>query len=431
MPSFNQNIKQSIIWRGFYFFAQLLLNIFLSRYLNADGIGVIFYLSNFFSLLVIIMGINMDGSFAYFSSAKIIHHNKLAVVGICWSLLMCLTTYLLLPQYFLWFDKDMLAVNPQITSNGLKYITGILLTGCFTILFYSLGNYFLPNIILAISSLLLIAAIFFAKELHFNAILITEGYFYLILLQGILLALTFVFKNGFSNFILPQKKELKQLVTYAVVGLGGNIIFFFVYKIDYWFVKDWCHQSGHLGNYIQASKLAQMLLVLPQILAISILPQLASGHQQQEVVQTIIRLIKFFLVLFVVLFLFTLGAGKFIFPLVFGASFNTMYLPFLILLPGIFCLSISSLLSAYFSGKNQNKFNLFAAAFALITMLALTFLFKNRYSIYIAAAISSVAYICEALYCFAKFNKQEKINLKQLFIFTEEDIQWLKKLLAK
>lgn len=377
------------------------------------------------------MGFNMDGSFTYFSSSKTIHHNKLAFIGIFWSVLMCLITYILLPKYFSYFDKNIAALNTNITSLGLHYISGILLTSCFTILFYSLGNFFLPNIVLGISNLLFVIIILFANSLNFPPKNIVSIYFNLFFFQGIGLAALFIYKNGWSNFILPQKKELKQLVKYASIGLSSNVIFFFVYRIDYWFVKEWCNQSGNLGNYIQASKLSQMLLVLPQILASSIFPQMATGQQQQEIVQSISRLFKLFLVLYIFLFFITICVGKIVFPYVFGDSFNTMYLPMIILLPGIFCLSISSLLSAYFSGKNQNKYNLFAAVYALLIMIGLTFLLKKYYSIYIAAAISSLAYCGEALYCFIKFNKQESINLKQLFIFTKADLHWLKKTFIK
>ncbi len=427
MTIFHKNIKQSVLWRGLYFFSLLLLNIFLSRYLKAEGIGALFYLSNFFSLLIVVLGFNMDGSFTYFSSSKTIHHNKLAFLGIFWTILVSIVTYLLLSKYFIWFNKDMLITQPLMVNYGLRFIVGILLTSCFTMLFYSVGNYFLPNIILSVCNLLTVAIIAFANQINLTAASITNIYFYLILFQGLLLSIAFIYKNGFSSFYFPTIKEQKQLVKYAAVGLSGNIIFFFVYKLDYWFVNDWCHQSGHLGNYIQASKLSQMLLILPQILAMSILPQMASGQQHKEVVQTILKLFKSFLILFIFLFFLLLLTGKFIFSSVFGASFSTMYLPMIILLPGIFCLSISSLLSAYFSGKNQNKYNLYAAVVALIVMLSLSFLLKSIYSIYIAAAISSIAYSCEALFCFIKFIKQEKINVKQLLFFTKEDWQLLKK----
>ena len=426
---FHQQLKQSIIWRGFYFVTLLIVNIFLSRFVQADGVGTIFYLSNFFSLLVLILSFNLDGSFTYFNSSKTIHHNQLAFVAISWTLLITILTLSFLPQYFHYFDKDIIAADTNASKYGFHYIIGILLINYFTALFYSLGNYFLPNIILGITNLLLIALIYFGSNHNAPAGAITKDYFFFILLQGIALAIAFMStQKDFKHFSLPNIKQLKQLYKYAAIALSGNFIFFFVYRIDYWFVKQWCHQTGDLGNYIQASKLSQMLLILPQILASSIFPQIASGQQHNEIVKDIIRIFKLFLLLYIFLFITLLIAGRWFFPFVFGASFSTMYLPMLILLPGVFCLSISAIFSAYFSGKKQNKFNVYAALFALAIMISLTVILKNKYSIYIAASISSIAYFAESLYCFIKFSQQEKLSLNQLFVFKKEDLTWVKKL---
>ena len=427
--SFSTHIKQSIIWRGFYFITLLLLNVFLSRFLKADGSGIIFYLSNFFSFLVLILSFNMDGSFTYFASSKTIPFNHLASLALLWTALIALLVYVLLPHYFLFFDSDVVATDNNVSKYGLYYVVGILLANYFTALFYSFGRFALPNIILGSSNLLFIALIVFAGKVNASAGAVTKDYFFLILLQGIALSIAFVVTNINSQLLrIPNANQLKQLFKYSSIGLTGNFLFFFVYRIDYWFVKLWCHQSGDLGNYIQASKLSQMLLLLPQILASVIFPQMASGLQQGQVVESISRLFRLFLQLYCLLTIAAILFGNSLFPLIFGASFSTMYKPMLILLPGMFCLSVSTLLSAYFSGKKQNKYNVFAAMFALAVMLCLSFLLKNEYSIYIAASISSVAYFSEGMYCFIKFAQQEKISMKQFFMFSTADWKWVKNL---
>ncbi len=429
MSSFHLHIRQSIIWRGFYFITLLLLNVALSRFLKAEGSGIIFYLSNFFSFLVLLLSFNMDGSFTYFSSSKTINHNQLAFLSIIWTSIIALIVYWLLPTYFHHFDKGIFASNNNVSKYGLCYVSGILLSNYFTALFYSLGKFSLPNIILGISNILFICLIGFAANTHSPTSAIVKDYFFLILLQGIAIAVAFVAtEKNFFPFSLPTNNQLLQLFKYSAIGLAGNFLFFFVFRIDYWFVKEWCKGSQDLGNYIQASKLSQMLLILPQILASSIFPQIASGQQQEQVVASISRLFRLFFQLYILLIILMLLFGSKLFPFLFGATFSTMYLPLIILLPGIFCLTISTLLSAYFSGKKQNRYNVYAALFALMAMLGLTFLFKNKYSIYIAAAISSIAYLCESLYCFIKFSAQENISIKQLFLFDKGDWEWLKKI---
>jgi O-antigen/teichoic acid export membrane protein len=422
MAIFHHQMKQSIIWRGLHFVSLLLLNIFLSRFLKADGMGAIFFLVNLFSLWVLIGSFNMDGSFTYFSASKKVHHNQLAVLGGIWAIIISIICFFLFTIYFNHFNKDLATNGINLSQCGFYYLLGIILGNYFTALFYSLGNFRLPNIILVLSNLLLVVLIYFGKQTNATTQNIVNDYFLFSLLQGIALVVTFFIKyKGYINIRLPNFLHLKQIFKYSAIVLSGNFIFFFVYRIDYWFVKNWCHLQGDLGNYIQASKLAQMLLILPQILASSIFPAIASGEQSDLVVRNIAKLFKLFIVLYVVVITSCLLFGKWLFPTVFGSSFTTMYYPMLILLPGIFCLSISALLSAYFSGKKQNKYNVYAALFALFIMISLSFMLKKNYTIETAALISSIAYFVEATYCFIIFSKQEKISLKDFFTFKATD----------
>jgi O-antigen/teichoic acid export membrane protein len=370
MTAVSKQLKQSIIWRGFYFITLLLVNIVISRVLKADGAGIIFYLSNIFSFGVLIFSANLDGGFTYFASSKSITHNKLAGLAIVWTAIVSMIAFLVLPLYFRNFDTELVKYFHGIPEFGFYYILGILLINFFTALFYSKGNFFIPNIILGVSNLFLIGLIYFGIFTGSDFETIMHDYFQFLILQGVLLLIAFYWNYHLIPKIdLPNSSEFKELITYSSISLLGNFLFFFVYRIDYWFVKEWCNNSGDLGNYIQASKLSQMLLILPQILASSIFPQMASGEHNNQIVHSISKLFRIFSILFLILFAILLVIGKWLFPFVFGTSFSTMYLPMLILIPGIFCLCCSTLLSAYFSGKKQNQINLYAAAFALMIMI--------------------------------------------------------------
>ena len=57
---------------------------------------------------------------------------------------------------------------------------------------------------------------------------------------------------------VPCPPILKIVIRYSLFALMANLIYFLVNRIDYWFVEHYC-SAEDLGNYIQASKLAQML----------------------------------------------------------------------------------------------------------------------------------------------------------------------------
>ncbi len=431
MTTVSKQLKQSIIWRIFYFITLLLVNIVISRVLKANGAGIIFYLSNIFSFGVLIFSTNLDGGFTYFASRKTISYNKLASLAILWTTIMSIIAFAILPLYFKHFDAELLISYSNVSQYGLFYIIGILLINFFTALFYSKGNFFLPNIILGITNLLLIVLIYFGVYTSSSFEQIMHDYFQFLILQGVLLLVAFYWNYQIITKIeLLNKTEFKNLIKYSSISLLGNFLFFFVYRIDYWFVKEWCTNVGDLGNYIQASRLSQMLLIIPQILASSIFPQLASGENNEQIVNTIAKLCRVFSIIFIIIFLMILLFGQWIFPFVFGNSFSTMYMPMLILIPGIFCLCCSTLLSAYFSGKKRNQINLYAAAFALVIMIILTIILKSNYNILIAASISSVAYFAETLFCFIHFSKNETLNWKQIFNYSLKDWTWIKGILG-
>src|SRR3954451_23686588 len=75
--NFKKLLAQSIIWRGLYFFSVLLVNVFLSRYLQAAGTGDIYFLTVIFSFMQTVLGLSFDAGITYFASAQIIQRNKL------------------------------------------------------------------------------------------------------------------------------------------------------------------------------------------------------------------------------------------------------------------------------------------------------------------------------------------------------------------
>src|SRR6478735_615777 len=84
--NFKKLLAQSIIWRGFYFFSVLLVNVFLSRYLQAAGTGNIYFLTIIFSFTQTVLGLSLDAGITYFASAQIIQKNKLISLAGVWSI---------------------------------------------------------------------------------------------------------------------------------------------------------------------------------------------------------------------------------------------------------------------------------------------------------------------------------------------------------
>jgi O-antigen/teichoic acid export membrane protein len=429
--TFEKLLQQSLLWRGFYFFTVLLVNVFLGRYLQAEGSGWIYYVSNIFSLVVLVSSLSMENAYTFFASGKLISDHKLAWLSVLWSVLCAGVILGGMWCYFNVVQKKTYISQQAYMGYAVAYVCGILLTNFFTVLFYARKNFLLPNLLMGGMNLLLIAGIVLLHR-H-QAQRITDAYFFMFLLQGLVLALVYmgIFKS-FTSPALPNLREFKSLLRYAMVALAGNLIFFLVYRIDYWFVKHNPQSCSlqDLGNYIQASKLGQFMMVIPQILASAIFPQTASGQLRAEVNKSILVLLRIFLQVFAVIALLTLLAGNQLIMLVFGSSFNNVATPLLLLIPGIAAIAVLTLLSAYFSGKGKVRVNVEGAALALVIVVAGDMLLIPHYGIIGAALVSTLGYLANTLYALWHFYKDYQLTMKDILAFSRADWQWLLKMLT-
>jgi len=433
--NFKKLLAQSIIWRGFYFFSILLVNIFLSRYLQAAGTGNIYFLTVIFSFMQTVLGLSLDAGITYFASAQIIQRNKLVSLVGLWSFIAGMVMISLVYFFFLADHSIEEAYLWPYALYGFCYVCGQSFMNYVTALYYTQENYFLPNFLM---SLVNFAFVFIVPAK--DAITSSEEiqriiylYFFVFLLSGIILFGSFLITNRKEgNVELPGKEMMSRFLRYSLTALAANVIFFLVYRIDYLFVKasPVCTDAD-LGNYIQVSKLGQMMLIVPQIIASVVFPRTASGIERQRLSNSIMLIARLFSQLFLGVFIVVLLIGHYLFIYVFGASFNKMQLPMLIILPGIFSLSVLALLSAYFSGVGKLQVNVRGAILALVVMVVGDFLFVPRFGIVAAALVSTISYVVNLGYSLLVFNKDHDIHVIDFFRWRKQDYYWLRTLMVK
>ena len=113
--------------------------------------------------------------------------------------------------------------------------------------------------------------------------------------------------------------------------------------------------------------------------------------------------------------------GNWLFPFVFGKSFEGMYKPFLFLVPGILSLSGLFVITAYYAGKNRMMVNIKGALLALIVVLIADRIFIPVYGINAAALISSIGYIIYQVYVLYIFKKEYHTAILDFFMVRISD----------
>ncbi|RYG47124.1 MAG: hypothetical protein EOO01_15280 [Chitinophagaceae bacterium] len=420
--SIRKGIQDIFVWRGLNFLSVLILNILLSRSLQASGAGQLFFTINNLSLLILVLSFSLEAGLTYFTANDSIKANVAGWTALLYTALMSLVTIAL----FLKWNRvsGVSGADSTPTWQALFFVTGNLLISYFTALMYARKNFFLPNILLLIVNVPFIFLFIPPVASNITHEQLVLAYFATFLLQGIALAVTYFTTIPIPKFEFVAWKDIGPLFRYSAAALLGNFIFFFVYRADYWFVERWSTPQD-LGNYIQVSKLVQWFVIIPSMIGTVLFPLTAIG-KDPSLTTKVTTLSRLLFALFFLICAALAITGHFIFPWVFGETYNDMYKIFLLYIPGILALVALYPVSAWHSGVNRLAINIKGSLIALIVILAGNLVFTPRYGMYAAALISSAAYIVYFIFSLYHFTKVTNIRSSQFFRFTAGDLDNLK-----
>jgi len=420
-------LLQSILWRGLYYVSAFIINILIARHFQASVSGSVYYISSIYALILLLASFSFESGIIYFSAKAKIPPERLFNFSIAWSLIIGLITFAIV---YIFFNSVYDGISSKLLLvSAVMFITGNLLITYCSGFFYAANDFIIPNIIIITGTVILIMLIPYNGRSLVPAI--NDGnYFYVyfctFFVQGLCMAVAAWIKYvPVFSFKILSAAQFNMLFRYCGLAFCGNIIFFLLYRIDYFFVDLYCN-AEQLGNYIQVSKLVHLFFVLPTILASAVFPITAGGRKEEAIDKMLTLLSRSIFMLYVFICLFLALTGKWLFPFVFGDSFSGMFQPFLWLIPGILSLSGIFTLTAYFAGKDRIKVNITGSVYALIVILIGDLVFIPQYGIEAAAMVSSIGYLVYQVYIIAVFKKEYKIAVADFFIFRSADLEKIK-----
>jgi O-antigen/teichoic acid export membrane protein len=160
----------------------------------------------------------------------------------------------------------------------------------------------------------------------------------------------------------------------------------------------------------------------------AVFPETANANQQA--LHQPVKKLAFYLFWLCVLGCAMLAvSGHWLFVWVFGSSFNNMYTPFVLLIPGILALTVVRVVAAHFAGLNLVKHNLTGGILALVIIVLGDWWLIPVYGIAAAAAVSSVGYLLYMGYLLLQFNKKYATGIGSFFYNRQFSFTEIKKLL--
>jgi O-antigen/teichoic acid export membrane protein len=425
---FKKAIQHTILWKVLNTLITFLINILLVRLLGVEQSGLFYYAIALLSLLVLLQSYSLEAGIVYYGS-KYGSVSGISSFILPWLLFQSLISILVLYYVAPANINREVAILYTVSNLAIVYCNG---------LYKAQKKFSTVNFILGGVNFLLLLVLGtmyffntpFTTSMHIS-ILHPAAFFYCcsFILQAVLLITVFFFSNK-SHTSAIDKKMLKKIFTFSSISFAGNLLFFLVVRIDYFFVEKYCTGIA-FSNYIQVSKLGQLMVLLPSVVAAVLFPYAAGAQQQESYLGKTQLFCRVITGCFIFFTLFIVVTGYWLFPLLFGSGFTAMYTALLLYLPGFFSLCIVTVLAAYLAGLELIKINLAASAVALIVVITGDIVLIPYFGINGAAVASSIAYFVCMVYLLWYTKKKMQYTLYDFFILQTADIKMITDLLKQ
>ncbi len=417
---FNTILKHTIVWKMLNTLLVFFINLILVRLLGVAASGSFFYDITVLSFMILVLSWCLESGITYYASRD---NNLIApiLIFILPLLMMQGVTGAVLLRY------TPLTINSYF---ALLFIVSNLSIIYFSAFFYAKKWFISLNIISCCINFVTTIALFFlwyAKLLN----IVNKNYyqqFYIgsvALLACVLMAAILMSTKGKPGLFAKSLSAAKDVFKYSSIAFLSNVLFFLVVRIDYFFVQQYCSNAA-LSNYIQVSKIGQLLILVPSIIGSLVFPY-SAGNTTVMTVDKVQQLCRAITLIFIPVTFILIVTAYWILPWIFGTGFNQMYTALLLYLPGFFALSIVTVLAAHLGGKKMLKYNLAASFMALVLVVTGDVLLIPTGGINAAAAVSSVGYMACAVYLLWVFKVKFNCNAGPFFSIKRNEINYILK----
>lgn len=418
-------IQDVIVWRGLNFLSLFILNVLVARYFEASQAGSLFFFINNLSLVILVLSFSLEAGLGFYGAGGNINTRQLGMLALAWCL--CVTVIIVLLSVSLKKYISLDGMNAGLAA--ICFVTGNLLTSFFAALYYARQKFIAPNLCLLVINVILVALFAAGLKGWITEENLLNAYFAGFLVQGIGITLFYFLGNRDRSPGGSLRRVLKKLLKYSLAVFLSNVIFFLVYRIDYWFVDVYC-KPGELGNYIQVAKIIQWLLLVPMMISSVLFPLTASGSDSQ-IAGKIALISRILLWIYLFGCLLAAATGYWAFVWLFGDTYTYMYPVFLLHIPGILALVALHPIASFNAGINRADINLKGSLLALLVIVILNFLFTPAFGIYAASIASSIGYLIYFGFCFYQFSRLNQVPLIRVYKPLKTDFDFLKSMLYR
>jgi O-antigen/teichoic acid export membrane protein len=212
---------------------------------------------------------------------------------------------------------------------------------------------------------------------------------------------------------------MRSFSAFSAIVMITNIIQFIAFRADYWLISIFYDHTA-VGVYAQASKFAQLLWIIPGILAGLITPALKNEHQKLTE-SGFISLCRLTFYIHMILSLVLIGIALVIYLFFLPTIYFDGFISLLVMIPGYLLFTITTILAAYFSANRLLKINLIGSTICCVLILLLDFILIPSLGYKGAAMANLIAYSITTIYFIYRSMSILKLSLIDFFVIKRSD----------
>ena len=418
-----QLLLRGFIFRVIFTGIGFLISLLIAKLAGASQFGTLSLIIVNAAFIHIITGLGTDAAIVWhgiaarnYSRDKIFSFTMItAAIQLSFFYIIAILGYIFLGQTLLGASLDL-----SIFFAEVVYFTGLVIMDKFLSLYYSQHEARLCNKIISIISaiLFLFVVVIWMVQPGFITSYPIWIYSLFIFIPSFILFFYFIvkFNPAFKNI---SQEEMRSFSAFSAVVLITNIIQFIAFRADYWLISIY-YDHATIGVYAQASKFAQLLWIIPGILAGLIIPALKNENQKlpETGFMSICRVIFYtHIVLSFVLAGVALVIYLFFLPSVYFDGFISL----LVMIPGYLLFTITTILAAYFSANRLLKINLVGSTICCLLILVLDIILIPALSYKGAAIANLIAYSVTTVYFIYRSMSILHLSLVDFFVIKRSD----------
>ena len=418
-----QLLLRGFIFRVIFTGIGFLISLLIAKLAGASQFGTLSLIIVNAAFIQIITGLGTDAAIVWhglagtnYSRNKIFSFTLItAAIQLFFFYIIAILGYFFLGHTLLGGSYDL-----RIFFAEIVYFTGLVLMDKFLSLYYSQHEARLCNKLLSVVSviLLVVALIIWATD----PVLIVDYpvwiYSLFIFIPSFILAFFFIIKFN-PAFKKISQEEMRSFSSFSFIVLITNIIQFIAFRADYWLISIY-YDHVSVGVYAQASKFAQLLWIIPGVLAGLLVPGL-KNEEQKLPDSKFISLCRVLFYVHIALMLLLIVAALVIYSLFLPSIYFDGFLSLLIMIPGYLIFTITTILAAYFSANRMLKINLAGSVLCCVLMILLDLILIPLLSYKGAAIANLITYSITTAYFIFRSIPVTTSSFKDFFTIKKSD----------